>query len=84
MSKPRPGGRRSLPYAFTEHGALSRAEARLVLILSEADRQNPLFSHPAFRSPDRAGSAPGPNTAINSLPAEPIESYLKTQPSPGA
>lgn len=76
--------------------ALSRAEARLVVLLSEADRQNPLFRDrcfdlpiqaPAFRGPvaqRRAGGAAG-----TALPAaarqpgfEPVESYLNRSDFP--
>lgn len=69
--------------------ALSRAEARLVLMLSEADRQNSLFSHPAFRSatqskaPTTGQSTLTPNPAdLAKAPAEPIESYLKNPAFP--
>lgn len=69
--------------------ALSRAEARLVLMLSEADRQNLLFADAAFRSKTHLQStpnAPGQNrsnspTATPS-PAEPIESYVRNPAFP--
>ena len=68
--------------------ALSRAQARLILILAEADRQNPLFSHPAFTpgnsSASTATGAATPHGPARNKPppAEPIESYLNNPAFP--
>jgi hypothetical protein len=65
--------------------ALSRAEARLLVVLSEADRQNPLFAGTWFQpvSPSPAGSRHPHAAGALSTPerstsqAEPIDSYLQ-------
>lgn len=76
--------------------ALSRAEARLVVLLSEADRQNPLFSDRCFDLPTQAtGSrnpaAPSRTAGLTRTAAsadarqpgfEPVESYLKRSDFP--
>jgi hypothetical protein len=58
--------------------ALSRAEARLVLILSEADRQNPLFQHPKFVTVRFVD----PATTLTSRQACNGETSTTTKPSP--
>jgi len=69
--------------------ALSRAEARLVLMLAQADRQNPLFAHPAFgpvatpgKPSDLRSSDPNGSKKPTAAAAEPIESYLKNPSFP--
>lgn len=76
--------------------AMSRAEARLVVMLSEADRQNPLFADKCFDLPSSppgvrppgspSGSAEGdrrtPAPAARQSGFEPVESYLKRSDFP--
>lgn len=76
--------------------ALSRAEARLVILLSEADRQNPLFSDRCFDLPNPPPTSRGTNSQSRTtspsftkqpIPGrrpgfEPVESYLKRSDFP--
>jgi hypothetical protein len=68
--------------------AFSRAEARLVVMLSAVDRQNPLFAHPSFRPATNTERATGPSpakgtTTISPIPiAEPIESFINNPSFP--
>lgn len=70
--------------------ALSRAEARLLVVLSEADRQNPLFAGPWLQrtTPAPAGSGrplesrSSATAEKNTSAAEPIESYLQRSDFP--
>ena len=76
--------------------ALSRAKARLIVMLSEADRQNPLFSDKCFdlissntgnRTPTKpvgktVGGLPTPTGPARQPGFEPVESYLKRSDFP--
>lgn len=69
--------------------AFSRAEARLIVMLANADRQNPLFNHPSFNSTDGGTEVTGDNPRRQKGPgpkpltkAEPIESFIKNPSFP--